>query len=93
MPSRVTAWVEPESGTLRRAEVRTMDAQLGAWFEAVVRVEFSDDAALGIVVPTRMEEVFFDPPRGRGEGEARYSNYRRFTTNARLVPPPGIDRD
>lgn len=90
MPSRVTAWVEPESGTLRKAEVRTKDAQLGAWFEAVVRVEFSELEALGLVVPTRMDEVFFDPPRGRGEGEATYSNYRRFTTSARIVPPPGL---
>jgi hypothetical protein len=89
MPSRVTAWVEPETGRLRKAEVRTKDAQLGAWFEAVVRVEFGDDVALGVLVPTRMDEVFFDPPRGRGEGEATYSNYRRFTTSARIVPPAG----
>ncbi len=89
MPSHVTAWVEPHTGRLRKAEVRTKDAQLGAWFEAVVRVEFDDDAAMGLMVPVRLYEVFFDPPRGRGEGEATYSNYRRFTTAARIVPPPG----
>jgi hypothetical protein len=90
MPSRVTAWVEADTGRLWKAEVRTKDAQLGAWFEAVVRVEFGEDAALGLLVPRRMDEVFFDPPRGRGEGEATYVNYRRFTTSGRLLPPgPG----
>lgn len=89
MPSRVTAWVEGENGRLWKAEVRTKDAQLGAWFEAVVRVEFREEAGLGLLVPSRMEEVFFDPPRHRGEGEATYANYRRFTTSGRLVPPGG----
>lgn len=86
MISHVTAWVEPDTGRLRQAEVRTKDAQLGAWFEAVVRVEFGEEPVLDLMVPVRMEEVFFDPPRGRGEGEAIYSSYRRFTTGARVVP-------
>lgn len=82
MPSRVSAWVDPESGRLCRAEVRTRDAQLGAWFEAVVGVEFRMDAAVGVMVPSRMWEIFFDPPRGRGEGEATYVNYRRIGTTS-----------
>lgn len=89
MPSRVAAWVEPETGRLCQAEVGTRDARLGAsQFEAVVRVEFRIDRTLGLMVPTRMGEVFFIPPRGMGLGEATYTNYRRFTTSGRLVPPP-----
>ncbi len=87
MPSRIAAWVEPDTGRLCRAEVRTKDAQLGSWFEAVVRVDFHHDGVLGLTVPWKMHEVFFDPPRGRGEGEATYDNYRRFTTMGRVVPP------
>lgn len=89
MPSRVFAWVDPESGRLCRAEVRTRDAQHGARpIEAVVRVEFAREPALDVWVPERMSEEFLYPPRGRGEGEAVYTNYRRFTTSARVVPQP-----
>jgi hypothetical protein len=88
MPSRVAAWVEPGSGRLCKAEVRTRDGHGGDdSVEAVVRVEFERDTAVGLTVPRRMEEEFFVPPLGRGTGEARYSNYRRFRTSGRLVPP------
>lgn len=87
MPSRIAAWVEPATGRLCRAEVRTRDAQLGAWFEALVRVDFEWHATLGLMVPVRLYEVFFDPPRNKADGEATYSNYRRFTTSGRVVPP------
>lgn len=89
MPSRIAAWVEPATGRLCRAEVRTKDAQLGAWFEALVRVDFGHDPVVGLTVPVRLYEVFFDPPRSKADGEATYSNYRRFATSARIVPPLG----
>jgi hypothetical protein len=89
MPTRVSAWVERETGRLCKAEVRTKDARLGVpEFTAVVTVEFAPNANLGLTVPVRMEEVFFIPQRSRGWGEATYSNYRRFTTAGRLVPGP-----
>jgi hypothetical protein len=40
---------------------------------------------LGLMVPKHMYEEFF-VIGGRGTGAATYSNYRRFTTAARLVP-------
>lgn len=84
MPSRVAAWVEPATGRLCRAEVRTRDARLGASkFEALVSVDFAHDPVVGITVPVRMREVFLVPPRGAGEGEATYSNYRRVVPPAR----------
>jgi hypothetical protein len=87
MPSRVFAWVDPDNGRLCRAEVRTRDAQHGARaIDAVVRVEFAREPALDVWVPEKMYEEFLDPPRGRGEGQAVYTNYRRFTTSARIVP-------
>jgi hypothetical protein len=82
MPSRVTAWVEPVSGALCRAEVRTRDARLGASLvDAVVRVDFAYDDFLDLRLPSRMYEEFLYPPRDRGEGEAVYSNYRRLRTS------------
>lgn len=79
MPSRVAAWVEIATGRLCKAEVRTRDAQHGvSKFEAVVVVDFEPDDALGLTVPKRLREVFLVPPRGAGEGEATYSNYRRI---------------
>lgn len=83
MPSRVAAWIEPASGRLCRAEVRTRDSQLGAYFEALVRVDFTHDPELDMMVPARLYEVFFDPPRNKGDGEAAYSHYRRV-----VRPPP-----
>ena len=79
MPSRVAAWVEIPTGRLCKAEVRTRDAQHGvSKFEAVVIVDFERDDALDLTVPRRLREVFLVPPRGAGEGEATYSNYRRI---------------
>ena len=84
MPSKVAAWVEIATGRLCKAEVRTRDAQHGvSKFEAVVAVEFERDEALGLTVPKRLREVFLVPPRGAGEGEATYSNYRRIVRAAR----------
>ncbi len=87
MPTRVSAWVEPDSGRLCKAEVRLRDGRVGVpAFTAVVTVEFERNANLGLTVPVRMQELFFIPQRSSGEGEATYSNYRRFTTAGRLVP-------
>ena len=89
MPTHVTAWVEPDFGRLCRAQVLIRDGRLGVPdFTASVSVDFTRDEALRLTVPARMNEVFFIPPRSAGESEADYSNYRRFTTSGRLVPPP-----
>lgn len=78
MPSHVAAWVEVDTGRLCKAEVRTRDGQHGvSKFEAIVAVDFARDASVGLTVPSRLREVFLVPPRGAGEGEAVYSNYRR----------------
>lgn len=43
---------------------------------------------LGVVVPDHMEEQSFDSVRRSGVGNARYKNFRRFDTDAQMVPPP-----
>jgi hypothetical protein len=89
--ARGVAWVNQTSGAVHRARVFYRDyvATPGAAHapaaEAEVSVDFGWNGALGMLVPARMREVFF-ASSGRGEGEAKYSNYRRFATSARLIP-------
>ncbi len=88
MKNVVLAWVDPD-GRLLRAQVRTRDARIGALqFDATVAVDFREDAKLGMLVPAAMQEAFFAGRARVGSGEAKYSNYRRFQTSARIVPPP-----
>jgi len=90
MRSTITAWVEADTGRLHRAEVRSHDARLGRqFFDAVVWVDFKDHPAMGLLVPVEMKEEFFVSRAGWGTGTAKYTNYRRFQTAVRLVPPPG----
>jgi hypothetical protein len=85
--SRVHAWIDPQTGALHRAQVLFVS-------DAALRnlprldVEFERDAGLRLLVPTRMNEVFLLQAGGLGTGRATYSNFRRFQTSARIVPPP-----
>lgn len=89
MWSRGSAWIEAESGRLWRAELivspDTLTGARRAELESRVRVDFRLDTASDTVVPSVLEEEFW-VPRSRGHGRARYTNYRRFTTGARIVP-------
>ena len=89
MWSRGSAWVEPETGRLWRAELKVGPDRPGEYrrlvLESTVRVEFAWDETLKMLVPISMNEEFWIP-RGRGTGRARYSNFRRFETTGRLRP-------
>lgn len=87
--SRGRIWVETATGRIARIEWvylasgRAADAAL----PPRLTVEFSWHEGLGILVPTSMREVFA-VPRDTGTGDAVYTNFRRFGTGARIVPPP-----
>ena len=86
MKTAVWAWVEPDSGRLLRAQVTTRDIRIGMpAFDAVIRVDFREDAALGLLVPVEMQETFFVERSRPGTGTAKYTNYRQFRTTARVV--------
>ena len=53
--------------------------------ESRVRVTFTHDTGLNLLVPATLTEKFWIP-RGRGTGRARYTNFRRFPAAGRLVP-------
>lgn len=86
MRSIISAFVEPASGRLWRADVITRDPAQGDFaFDHVVSVEFQNNQKLEMLVPVLMHEEFFAGANRRGWGDATYSNYRRFQTAARIV--------
>jgi hypothetical protein len=53
-----------------------------------LRVDFSSDARLGLLVPREMREEFELSGGGNFKGRATYSDFRRFTTTAKIIPQP-----
>jgi hypothetical protein len=86
MPSVIRAWVDPQTGQLLRAEVNTFRVVNAKQHEHQVRVEFVPNKALGLMVPSEMREEFPVQRSGTGTSVARYTNFRRFQTSARIVP-------
>lgn len=86
--SRVTAWVD-DHGRLLRAEVRSrFPAARGIFDQPVVRVDFKQHEGLGLLVPIEMREQFTTATQGAmGSSVAKYSEFKRFQTSGRIVPP------
>jgi hypothetical protein len=80
------AWIEPNSGELRRAAIKARQVNHDGPVEWALSVEFTQHKQLGLLVPRDLSERFF-MHNGSGEGRATYTNFRRFTTDARLLPP------
>jgi hypothetical protein len=85
--SRGSVWIEEGTGRIFEAEVRMVAGDDPSGPEASLRVSFAPQPGFDILLPVRMRETF---PLGSGLGtsDARYSNFRRFATTARLVPQP-----
>jgi hypothetical protein len=87
--SRGSAWIEPATGRLWRAELVVGPTPPGKVrrrdLESRLLVHFAQDATLNLLVPREMIEEYW-VARGRGTGRARYSNFRRFATSARIIP-------
>jgi hypothetical protein len=88
--TRGSAWVDPLTGALWRAEMIVGPDKPGVYrrpeLSATIRVEFTRDQSLQMLVPKEMRETFWIPG-GVGHGRGRYTNYRKFTTAARIVGP------
>jgi hypothetical protein len=89
--SRGSAWIDPVTGALWRAEVTVGPDPPGSFrrtnLESRIRVDFVRDAGAGVLVPRELTEHFWIRG-GIGQGRGRYSNYRRFATAARVMPGP-----
>jgi len=75
LPVNGKLWVDEQTGTIRRTELDAVDTTV----EAHITVTYLQDPALGMWVPSRMEERY---RRGRDTSEVRgmatYSKFRRF---------------
>ena len=85
MPSVARAWIDGD-GRLMRAEVETFASAETKTAENTIRVEFTMNRTLQMLVPTEMREEFPVRKPGSGTSVASYSNFRRFQTSARIVP-------
>lgn len=85
IPSVVRAWIDPRDGRLIRADVRTFTSPSANRPESSLSVEFAENKALGLLVPSEMRETFPAGKPLRGASVASYTNFRRFTTSARIV--------
>lgn len=92
----------PQSGAAHGGGARSadsMEAMFGsmAEIESLVDIDvtYSREAASGFWLPSKMTEVYEGPVtlgtrapmQGRSVGSARYSDFKRFETSGRLVPP------
>jgi hypothetical protein len=84
-----SAWLEADSGRLWRVSMTITPQVRGGrrlpQFQNRMRVDYIPHAELGMMVPKELSENFW-MPSGRGEGRARYSNFRQFATSARVIP-------
>ena len=78
-PVELDAAVDPVSGALLHASVDMRLPDVNGTHR--IEVDYAPDARLGLLVPTELRETF-----GSVRGTARYTNYRRFRTSARIVP-------
>ena len=83
MRADLRAWIAAADGAVLRAIVELDAPGWGGGHS--IRTDFAPDPQLGILVPVRLEERW-DVPR-RGVGVATYSNYRKFQTAGRILPP------
>jgi hypothetical protein len=80
-------WVEPGTGAVLRTELGFDGAAGSGLLENLIRVSYRHDSKLQLLVPSDMEETYgldIEVVHGR----AKYRNYRRFETGARLLPQP-----
>lgn len=95
-PSHGMFWIVSDGGVVRtRLEVGMRDKPDSTITGSVI-VEYGFDDKLQMIVPKVMREIYMQvTPAGRGvlgavgeriECVARYSNFRRFETSARIIP-------
>lgn len=85
--STVTAWIDG-TGRLIQAEVRSyMPVANRPAAELSLIVKFQRHQALDLLVPIEMREVFWsDTHQRKGTAVAKYRDFRRFETAARILP-------
>lgn len=76
-------WVRPSDGAVVKTQLR---GRTPTRLNVSITAEFGRDAKLAHWVPRRLEERYVDSG-GETTATAKYSNYRRFESSARLITP------
>ena len=74
-------WIDARTGIVQRTRIELHFDRV----EYRMEVAFEPVAAIGFTLPVRLHESY-RTPSSDVEGTSTYSHYRRFTTEARLVP-------
>jgi hypothetical protein len=86
LPSHGRFWIQPASGRVLMTELIAEDAMV----HAKITVTYGSSETLGFLVPVEMDEAYWQSGVDqRISGNARYSNFRRFTvtTEESIVTP------
>ena len=86
MPSAGTFWIVPDTGEVLRAQL-----VCGAMAETKLTVTYRRHPEFGLVLPAEMTERASAVEDEWVEGRCSYSNFRRFQTSGRLLPPKPPD--
>jgi hypothetical protein len=76
-------WVEASTGRIWKTDLRPGDNSPGR-VRSQITVTYGVEPRLGLLVPIRMDETYF-LRQSQISATARYSNFRRFETEARIV--------
>jgi hypothetical protein len=79
--TRGSVWIDPTTGTVVKTYLNVM---ISPTSQAKITVEYGPDAKLGFFVPATMHESY-ERFSSRIVTTATYTNYRQFSTSARIV--------
>jgi hypothetical protein len=91
LPATGSLWILPTDGSVVRTEVSLTlpKSDRAPEVRGTMIVDYHPDATLGVWAPSSMRESYREQG-GRGQRidcTATYTNFRRFETSARIVPP------
>jgi hypothetical protein len=84
--ARGTFWIDPATGRVLMSELRTGERNRRQ-VRAVITVGYAPNERLQMLVPVEMDESY-EFGSVRIDGAAKYSNFRRFETDARIIRQP-----
>jgi hypothetical protein len=91
LPATGSLWILPSDGSVVRTEVSLTlpKSDRAPEVRGTMIVDYRPDATLGVWVPSSMRESYQEQggSRQRIDCAAAYTNFRRFETSARIVPP------
>jgi hypothetical protein len=82
IPTIGTLWINPADGSVLRTRL-VIASYRGASSRAEIEVTYRRDEGLGMLIPVRMTERYVTPT-ATINGEASYSDFKKFQTSAKI---------